>query len=204
MQQFCQVLEVDFFELARLARGREGETREMTLAQEETLARDARLLAIFYLAWSGWSLDEIVAHFEITEPQCVALMVKLDRLGLIDLMPGNRVRLKAAPATRLRADGPIRRLHGKRVVDDFLAPQFDRAGGYFAFEFRDLSRASVEILRRKLERLAVEFHELAELDAPLRASARETIGLAIGIRPWTIANALGLAPRRAPSRSPRS
>jgi transcriptional regulator with XRE-family HTH domain len=204
LAQFCDVLDVDFFELARLARGREGDTREMTIAQEETLAREARLLGIFYLVWSGWTLDDIVSRFEITEPQCIGLLAKLDRLGLIDLMPGNRVRPKAAPATRLRADGPIRRLHGKRVVDDFLAPQFDRVGGYFAFEFRDLSRASVEILRRKLERLAIEFHELADLDAPLRPSARETIGLAIGIRPWTIATALGLVPRRATARSTRA
>lgn len=198
LQQFCAVLDVDFFELARLARGREEETREMTLAQESALAADARLLAVFYLVFSGWTFDEIVAHFDITAAQCTGLLVKLDRLRLIELMPGNRVRVKAAPATRLRADGPIRRLHGKRVVGDFLAPQFDRVGGYFAFEFRDLSRASVEILRRKLERVAIEFHELAELDSHLRPSARETIGLAIGIRPWTIATALGLAPRRAP------
>jgi transcriptional regulator with XRE-family HTH domain len=201
LQQFCEVLDVDFFELGRLARGREEETREMSVAQETTLAADARLLAVFYLVFSGWTFDEIVAQFELTAAQCTGLLAKLDRLGLIDLMPGNRIRLKAAPATRLRADGPIRRLHGKRVVGDFLAPQFDRVGGYFAFEFRDLSRASVEILRRKLERVAIEFHELAELDSHLRASARETIGLAIGIRPWTIAGALGLAPRRqAPSR----
>ncbi len=199
LQQFCGVLDVDFFELARLARGREEETREMTLAQENALAADARLLALFYLVFSGWTFDEIVAQFDITAAQCTGLLVKLDRLRLIELMPGNRIRVKAAPATRLRADGPIRRLHGKRVVGDFLAPQFDRVGGYFAFEFRDLSRASVEVLRRKLERVAIEFHELAELDSHLRASARETIGLAIGIRPWTIATALGLAPRRAPA-----
>ena len=86
--------------------------------------------------------------------------------------------------------------HGKRVVDDFLAPRFDHAGGYFAFEFRELSRASVDILRRKLEHLVIEFHELAELDSPLHPTARQSIGLAIGIRPWTIAAALGLAPRK--------
>jgi transcriptional regulator with XRE-family HTH domain len=197
LAQFCDVLDVDLFELARLARGRAGETHEMTLAQESALAADARLLAVFYLVFSGWTHGDIVASFEITAAQCTALMLKLDRLRLIELLPGNRVRVKATPATRLRADGPIRRLHGKRVVDDFLAPQFDRAGGHFAFEFRDLSRASVEVMRRKLERLAAEFHELAELDSHLRASARETIGLAVGLRPWTIAGALGLARRRA-------
>jgi DNA-binding Xre family transcriptional regulator len=198
LAQFCDALDIDFYELARLARGRSAETREMTLAQEAALAADARMLAVLYLAWSGWSFDDIVSSFDVTAAQCTGLLVKLDRLGLIELMPGNRIRMKAAPATRLRADGPIRRVHGKRVVDDFLAPQFDRVGGYFAFEFRDLSRASVDVVRRKLERVAAEFHELADLDSHQRAPARETIGLAIGIRPWTIASALGLARRRSP------
>lgn len=194
--EFCDALEIDFAELARLARGREGEAAEMTLAQETALAADARLMAVFYLVVNGWTFDEIVERYQITPAQCVGALAKLDRLGLIDLMPGNRVRLKLPRGTRLRPDGPIRRRHGKRVVEDFLAPEFDRAGGYFAFEFRELSRASFEILRRKLERLVTEFGELAELDAHLPPDARETIGMALGVRPWSMENAIELPPRK--------
>lgn len=196
LEQFCVALEIDFAELARLSRGRDGEPAQMTMAQEAALAADARLLAVFYLVMNGWTADEIVARYRITPAQCVGSLAKLDRLGLVDLMPGNRVRLKLPRGARLRADGPIRRRHGKRAVEDFLAPQFDRAGGYFAFEFRELSRASFEILRRKLERLAAEFHELAELDGHLASDARDTIGMAVGIRPWSMEAAIELPPRK--------
>lgn len=198
LAQCCAVLEVDFLELARLARGREGAPAAMTPAQEAALADDARLMGVFYLVMNGWTAAEIVARYQLTAVQCTGLLARLDRLGLIDLMPGDRVRLKLPRDVRLRDDGAIRRKHGRRVVDAFLAPQFDRAGGLFAFEFRELSRASFEILKRKLGRLAQEVHQLADVDAHLPPAERETIGVALGIRPWSMASAVELPPRRVP------
>ena len=194
--QFCDALEIDFAELARLARAREGRPAEMTLAQEAALADDARLLAVFYLALNGWTFAEILARHQISAAQCTGALAKLDRLGLVDLLPASRVRMRVSRAIRLRTDGPIRRRHGKRALDDFLAPEFEPAGGYFAFEFRELSRASFEVLRRKLERLADELHELAELDAGLAPQARETVGLAVGVRPWSMEQAIELPARK--------
>ena len=195
--QFCDALELEFAELARMARGREGEASEMSIAQETALAADTRLLAVFYLVLNGWAFDEIVARYKISATQCVGALAKLDRLQLVDLMPGNRVRLRVPRDLRLRAYGPIRRRHGQRAIEDFLAPQFERAGGYFAFEFRELSRASFELLRRKLERLAAEFQELGELDSRVAPSRRETIGMAIGLRPWSMESAIELPARSA-------
>lgn len=200
LEQCCTALDVDFLELARLAHGREGAAAEFTLAQEEALAGDARLLAVFYLVMSGWSAAEIVARYQLSAAQCTGLLARLDRLELIDLMPGDRVRTRLPRDVRLRPDGPIRRKHGRRVVEHFLAPQFDRAGGSFAFEFRELSRASFEILKRKLARLVAEMHELADVDAHLPAAERETIGVALGIRPWSMASAIELPERRHAAR----
>jgi len=200
LEQFCALLDIDFQELARLAAGGGEDAREMTLAQESALAADERLLAIFYLVYSGWRFDDIVGHYRLSVPQCTALLLKLDRLGLIELMPENRIRLRVPRGTRLRPDGPLRRAHGSKLIDDFLAPQFDKVGGFFAFEFRDLSRASFEILRRKVDRLVVEFEEMAELDSHLAPAQRQTIGLAIGARPWSMESAVELAPRRRGAR----
>jgi DNA-binding Xre family transcriptional regulator len=196
LESICTALDVDFLELARLARGHGEATREMTRAQEAGLAADPRLLAAFYLVFNGWTFDEIVERYMVTAAQCTGWMVRLDRLAVIEFMPGNRIRVRVPRHTRLSPDGPIRRRYGAAAVADFLAPRFADVDGYFAFEFSDLSRASRELLQRRLERLVAEFNELAELDAPLRASARETVGLALGIRPWSMENAIELAPRR--------
>src|SRR5436190_557271 len=76
---------------------------------------------------------------------------------------------------RLRRDGPIRRVHGKSVVAGFIQADFDASGGLFRFEIRELSKASTALLHRRLERLALEFNELAELDSYLPSDQRETI-----------------------------
>ena len=53
LAQFCDALEIEVAELARMASGREGEATELTIAQETALAADARLLSVFYLVVNG-------------------------------------------------------------------------------------------------------------------------------------------------------
>ncbi|MFO0116018.1 MAG: hypothetical protein ACK53F_13640, partial [Betaproteobacteria bacterium] len=59
--------------------------------------------------------------------------------------------------------------------------------------------ASVTLLDRKLERIAQELQELAELDSYLTAYQRQTIGMALGTRPWTMSWVTGLKKRASPS-----
>jgi DNA-binding Xre family transcriptional regulator len=198
IEDICAVLDIDFFELARLTRGANTETDEMTIKQEEALARDPRLLGMFYLAFNEQTVEMIERNYELSRAECLALLLQLDKLGLIEVGTNDAIRLKVPRSLRLRSDGPIRRVHGKAVVGNFLQADFAAAGGQFLFEFRELSRASVALLERKLARIAQEFHELAELDGYLPASQRQTIGMALGIRPWVISLITGLNKRKAP------
>jgi DNA-binding Xre family transcriptional regulator len=195
VEEICTVLEIDFFELARRARGAGADVEEMTVAQEQALAADPRLLGLFYLVFNEWTVDAILDVYDISRVDCTALLLQLDKLKLIELGANDAVRLKVPRSLRLRRDGPIRRSHGKSVVADFMQADFRAVGGYFRFEFRELSRASVAHLERKLERLAQEIHELAELDSYLPNDQRQTIGMALGIRPWVMSWVTGLKKR---------
>ena len=197
IEEICNVLEIDFFDLARLARGASADTDEMTSQQEQALADDARLMGMFYLVFNDWTVDEILETYDISKSDCTKLVLQLDKLGLIELGANNAVRLKVPKTLRLQRGGPIRRSHGTKVMRDFLDVDFAEMGGYFRFEFRDVSRASVAHLERKLERLAQELHELAELDSYLPPDQRQTIGLALGIRPWTMSWVTGLKKKPA-------
>lgn len=195
LEQVCAFLEVDFFEVAKLSRGAAVAVERMTVAQEEALAADPRLLGLFYLAFNDWQLADILERYQLSRPEALKLLLKLDRLGLVDVLPGDALRLRVPKTVRLRPDGPIRRAHGKSVVSSFLQADFAESGGRFRFEFRELSRASFELLQRRLDRIAAEFNELAELDSYLPSDQRTTIGMALGIRPWQMAWVTGLKPR---------
>lgn len=204
LDAICRWLELDLFELARLARGDAESVLEMTVAQEQVLADDRKLLGVFYLLLNNWTLAEMVATYELGEPECIRLLIRLERAGLIELLPGNRVRLRVSRRVRHRSDGPIRRRHGEAMLSDFLGVRFDEHGGHFRFEVGELSKASAAILQRKLDRLAAEFHELSALDINLPAPQRRLYGVALGTRPWNGAAEIsglklrkGAAPARA-------
>ena len=197
IEEICAFLEVDFFDLAKLARGVAATVNEMSVEQEKALARDSRLLGVFYLVFNEWKIEEIVSHYVLTRAEALKLLLQLDHLGLADLLPGDKVRLRVPKGLRLRLDGPIRRLHGPSVVSSFLEADFARQGGLFRFEFRELSQASFALVQRRLERMAADFNELAELDSYLPSAQRETIGMALGVRPWIMSWVTGLKPRGA-------
>lgn len=184
LDEICRLLEIDLYELARIARGESESALEMTVAQEEVLAADRRLLGVFWLLLNNWQLPELLARYELTEPEAIRLLVKLDRAKLIELLPGNRIRLRVSRSVRHRADGPIRRRHGEAMVNDFLRVRFDEHGGAFRFEVGELSAASALVLRRRIDRLVAEMQELSQLDINLPPAQRKLYGLALGIRPW--------------------
>ena len=198
VEQICAVLEIDFFELAKLARGASASVDEMTLEQERALAADPHLLGVFYLLFNDWQPDEIHDRYVLTKPEVLQLILKLERLKLVDVMPHDKVRLRVPKSLRLRRDGPIRGAHGKSVVASFIQGDFQELGGLFRFEVRELSKASVALLQRRIERLAAEFNEMAEVDSYLPSGERETIGMALGVRPYVVSWAMGLKPRDKP------
>lgn len=196
VEEICDVLEMDFFELARQARGAATEIDEMSDRQEAALAADPRLLGLFYLVFNDWSLEDILSTYAIEKPLCLKLLLQLEKLGLIEVGANDGLRLRVPKSLRLQRNGPIRKAHGRAVVGDFLQADFVALGAFFRFEFRELSAASRAHLERKLERITQEFHELAELDSYLPPDQRETIGMALGIRPWTMSWVTGLERRK--------
>ncbi|HEX6591353.1 MAG TPA: helix-turn-helix transcriptional regulator [Moraxellaceae bacterium] len=204
LEEVCRYLEMDIFELARMARGESDAVRQMTMAQEELLASDRKLLGLFYLLMNNRELPDILQEYDMTEPEAIRLLVKLDRARLIELLPGNRVRLRVSRQLRHRPDGPLRQKLGPDMVNEFLSVRFDEHGGHFRFEVGELSPASAAILQRKLDRLAAEFYELSELDTNLPPGERSIYGIAVGLRPWSAATEISGLRRRSTPGNQRS
>jgi hypothetical protein len=141
---------------------------------------------------SGRSVAEIAREFELRGTECAQLLARLDRLALIEWLPQDRVRLRVARDFSWRSDGPIRRRYGAQVLREFLRDRFDGDQALLRFEVRELSDASVDVIRRKLQRLASEIADMAELDTDLSNDRKHSVGLALALRPWvfSIAEAL--------------
>jgi transcriptional regulator with XRE-family HTH domain len=195
--QLADIAGTDLAELARQAKGSTRLPRSLSVEQERALADDPRLLLLFHLLVGGRDVEEIAHAFDLGGTARTLLLARLDRLGLIELLPADRVRLRIAPDFAWRSDGPVRRRYGAQVLREFLHDRFDGERTLLRFEVRELSEASIEILRRKLQRLAAEVTELAELDAELPSARRHSVGVALAMRPWVFSIAEALKAKAA-------
>ena len=195
MEAVCQMMDMRISDLARLAEQLHGEqVRALTVAQERALAADPGLLRYFYRLLTGWTAAQVNEDEGLTEPQGIRRLAKLDRLGLIDLLPGNRVRLRCGPHVAWRQDGPLWQRYADAVREDFMAAGFRDPAARFHFESGELSAAALELLERKLQQLAREFRELVELDATLSPRERTHVGLLAAFKPWIFSPLFGQAP----------
>lgn len=186
LEEILRVLEVDFYELARLSHGRREGPVELSLEQETALARDARLFTVFWLLCNEWRFDQIVSEYRVGAAQITAYFARLERLRLIDWRPGNRARLRVPKRYVWRAGGPLRKAYGLRVVTEFMRARFDAAHDAFHFEAQELSPESALVVKRRLERVAAEISELVEMDAAAPGKKRVTLGVLLACRPWSI------------------
>jgi len=200
LEKICAVLDLDLFDLMRLSRRGDEEPRQLSLEQERALAADAQMLSLFHLIASGWSVAEIRAEFDINERTLCRHLARLDMLRLIELGVGNRVRLRVPARFTWRNNGPVKRLHGRAATSEFLTGDFAGRDELCRLEVKELSETSLAQLRRKLERLAAEFNQLAEFDAALPATKRRSVGMVLAIKPWVF-SLLGALRRRGTPRS---
>ncbi|MGH8676564.1 MAG: helix-turn-helix domain-containing protein [Burkholderiales bacterium] len=196
IEQILRVLDLDLYEVARMSRGRAARPVELSLEQETALARDERLLSVFWLVLNAWTFAEILEAYAITKPELTLAFARLARVRLIDWGPGERASLKVPRDFRWRAGGPVKKAYGNQVMQELLKGRFDGQAELLRFEARDVSGESAALMRRRLERLAAEFNELAEVDASLPARKRSGFGLLVACRPWEFSVMIALKKRQ--------
>src|SRR5438046_6982681 len=93
---------------------------ELTLDQETALARDERLISVFWLVLNGWRYEQIAVAFSVSRAELTLVFARLDRLRLIDWGKEERARLRVAKDFQWRSDGPVKQVYCRRVIGDFL------------------------------------------------------------------------------------
>ena len=184
IEEVLAAVELDLYEVARLTRGGASGPAQLTHEQETGLARDERLLAVFWLVLNGWSFEEIVQGVAITRTELTIAFARLEKLKLIEWGPRERARLLVARDFVWRAGGPAKKAYARRAMAEFLHARFDAPLELLRFESRELSAESAARLKRKLEQLVAEFNECAEADSALPPARRVAVALLAGCRPW--------------------
>ncbi len=158
--------------------------RVLTEKQEQELVSDAKLLIVAVCALNHWTLAEITSQYRITEHECLKHLLHLDKLGIIDLLPNNRIRLNVARNFDWRPMGPIRRYFQEHQLSHFLKSEFAGPDETMAFVHGMLTEQAMAQLHDELHRLRQRMADLHQdsLAAPL--SRRHGVGLLLALRGW--------------------
>ena len=191
-EQVCEIVGMSIFEISNLAREESGNQDPHSLSneQEQALAENVDLLIGFHLILNGWDFDQIKTAFDWSEPEVIKIFTTLDNLKLVSLQPENKVKILTASNIRWRKNGPIRQRYSKLAFNEFLNDSFNKNDQFLNFEILELSSASSNILKRKLQLFLKEVNDLAAMDYSLDQRQKRSTGIMLATRPWVFSLAI--------------
>ncbi|WP_372658285.1 helix-turn-helix domain-containing protein [Hydrogenophaga sp.] len=180
----CRALKLDFAELARRVADAQPLLRQMTQEQERAVVADKKLLLTAICVLSQWTLEQITTNYRLSEAECVKYFVQLDRIGIIELRPLNRYRLKLAKTFSWRPHGPIMNYFRENALLDYFSGGFDHAGEGVLLVHGSISRALAPLFMERLQRVAQDFAQQHQADQRLAEKDRGGYTLVLAMRGW--------------------
>jgi len=184
VDDICRALKLDFAELARRVADTQPLLKEMTAEQERAVVADKKLLLVAICVLSQWTLEQMTTAYRLSEAECVKYLAQLDRIGIIELRPLNRYRLKLAKTFRWRPHGPVMNYFRDHALLDYFAGGFDAEGEGVMLVHGSVSRALAPVFLERLQRVAQDFAQQHQTDQKLAAKEREGYTLVLAMRRW--------------------
>ena len=183
----CKAAGVSMEDVLRQAADAAPQADVLTLPQERSLVADNKLLLVAICCLGQWSFAQIVETYALTDAECVRCLARLDRLGLIELKPLNRYRMRVARTFRWRPDGPVQQFFREQVVDDYFGGRFDGPGETLLFVHGRLTPQSAQELVQRCQQLGAELARAHQQDQRQSPQARDGVTLMLGLRSWEFA-----------------
>jgi len=184
LDQILAATGIEFGELTRQFGREEHLVSQLTEEQEREIVADPKLFLVAGAVLNLMRFDDILAEYSLAKAEVVGLLAKLDRIGIIELQPNNRIRLKIARTFAWIPNGPIQSTF-KNHAHDFFDSAFSGPGETMLLLNGRLSRTAQLALVDRLKRVAREFSSQHTEDAGLPLAERPPVSLLLACRPWT-------------------
>ena len=180
----CRALHLDFAELARRVADAQPLVEELSAEQERAVVADDKRLLVALNALSGWTLEQMTAAYRLSEAEVIKSLAELDRIGILELRPLNRYRLKIAKTFRWRPHGPVMQYFREHVVLDYFGGGFGGEDENLQLVHGSISRALAPAFALRLQRLAQDFAQQHQMDQKLKPAEVKGYTLVLAMRNW--------------------
>ncbi len=184
LDELCEVLQLDFGELVSLSEAQEPRIERLPAEFEEEIVADIRFLLIAYCLINYWTFDEILERYDIDRAVAFRYLRRLDQMKIIEVLPGDRVRLLIANNFAWRKNGAMERFFNQRVQTDFFQHDFTVDGSLRIAKNGMLSKKAQGQLREKLKSIGELFDETTWEERKIPAHERHGTTMVLAIRQW--------------------
>ncbi|MCW8994277.1 MAG: helix-turn-helix transcriptional regulator [Psychromonas sp.] len=184
LEAICDLIELPFADLVLSMTIEQNKIDSLSLQQEQEIADDLLLLLTTVCVINGFTFTDLIQEYSLSETQCIQKLAKLDKLKIIELLPGNRFKLKISSNFSWLADGPIQRFFLKRGQEEFFDSHFKQPTEKLFVINGLLSLGSNAEIQKKMLKLGTEFAECRNEDAALKMDQKHGTTMVLALRKW--------------------
>jgi hypothetical protein len=179
-----QLLHLDFAELARRVADSVPLRRELSLAQEQAVVADRRLLLVAICCLSQWTAEQMLASYRFSASELFTHLKKLDDLQIIELRERNRYRLLVDKTLRWLPHGPVMAYFRSTVVADYFSGNFHQEGEMLMLVHGEIAASAAGGFNERLARVAQDFARQHRADQKLPDALKQPYTLLLCMRSW--------------------
>lgn len=123
-------LGISFSQLVELANQNSSGVALFSEAQENFFIQSPRAFLYFHLLLTGWSKEYILKNFGFTLRESERIQFALEKIGLVEVWPESRLRLKTRAPHRMIPGGKMETIFFDKVVESIFRTIRKRTRGY--------------------------------------------------------------------------
>ena len=184
IDEICRALKLDFADVAKCVSDMQPLLSGLTEAQEKAVVADKKLLLVAICVLSQWTLEQITSSYRLSTADGIKALAQLDRIGIIELKPLNRYRLKLAKTFRWRPHGAMMNYFRDNALLNYFSGGFDGQGEVLQLVHGSISRGLAPSFVERLQRVAQDFAQQHQADQKLAPKELGGYTLVMGMRSW--------------------
>lgn len=183
LDEILEACDVELSDLMRVFLAEDRLISQLTEKQEREIVANPSLFVVAVACLNQMRFEEIIELYTLSEAECIMHLSQLDKMGFIELMPANRIRMKVARTFHWLPNGPIMQLF-RQQSKEYFDCDFSGVGERFLLVNAMLTRGSIEKFIERMQELAREFSRLHTDDARMPFDKRHAHSLLLAVRPW--------------------
>lgn len=196
MNEICAALGLTLDDLVAEANRVDVRSTQLTDRQEAQLAEDRPAFNLFVLLLDGMTIDAIQEQYQLEKQRIFKLGMTLEKVGLAEVMPGNRIRLTVQSPVEFRRDGPLHQvlvnLNMAFLRSTYLAQDTEHSA--YLTQTRRMTQKTAHHILARLRDVQIELSNLARRDQLTQPeNALQSFKIGIAVSPVVFSELLSLA-----------